>query len=55
MKYDKHIKEGAVSDIMEGRLLIDEAMEKYGILSSVTIKKWLKEALAQYVVPEVVE
>ena len=44
-KYNKNIKEGAVRDILEGRLLLDEAMIKYGILSPVTIKKWLREAL----------
>ncbi|WP_164109862.1 MULTISPECIES: hypothetical protein [Sphingobacterium] len=46
-KYSKNIKEGAVRDILEGRLLLDEAMIKYGILSPVTIKKWLREALGK--------
>lgn len=44
-KYSEHIKEGVVRDILEGRLLLNEVMDKYGILSAITIKKWLREAL----------
>ncbi|MBL1409534.1 transposase [Sphingobacterium faecale] len=45
MRYSKQIKERVVRDILDGELLIDEAMTKYGILSPITIKKWLREAL----------
>lgn len=44
-KYSEHTKESAVRDILDGRLLLEEVMAKYGILSAITIKKWLREAL----------
>ncbi|ERJ58005.1 hypothetical protein [Sphingobacterium paucimobilis] len=47
MKYDKHTKEAAVRDIMEGRLLIGEVMVKYGVLSQATIKKWMRASIAK--------
>ena len=45
VKYSNEIKKEVVDDIMQGKLLIEEAMQRYGVLSQVTIKKWLKEAL----------
>lgn len=45
VKYSNEIKKEVVNNIMEGRLLIDEAMATYGVLSRATIKKWLREAL----------
>lgn len=45
VKYSNEIKQEVVYNIMEGRLLIDEAMATYGVLSRATIKKWLREAL----------
>lgn len=44
-RYSEQTKEEAVKDILEGHLLLEEVMIKYGILSAITIKKWLREAL----------
>lgn len=44
MKYKKEIRDDVVKDIVEGKLLLSEAMLKYGVLSPITIKKWLMEA-----------
>ncbi|PRD56500.1 hypothetical protein [Sphingobacterium gobiense] len=42
IRYQKEIKEGVVQAIIKGDLLLEEAMEKYGIMTKKTIVRWLK-------------
>ncbi|PRD48199.1 hypothetical protein [Sphingobacterium haloxyli] len=42
IRYQKEIQEGVVQAIIKGELLLEEAMEKYGIMSKKTVVRWLK-------------
>lgn len=41
-RFDIHVKRKVVSEIVEGHLFVDEAMEKYDIKSKATIINWLR-------------
>lgn len=41
-KFDKNLKRKVVSEIVEGKLFVHEAMEKYYIRSKATVINWLK-------------
>ena len=43
MRYSKEIKQNVVEKIMKGDLLLEEAMEKYGIDYPRTIIRWLQQ------------
>lgn len=42
-KYSLHLKRIVVSEIVDGNLFIQEAMDKYLICSKATIINWLKK------------
>ena len=47
-KYSLHLKRIVVSEIVDGNLFIQEAMDKYYISSKVTIINWLKKGDEYY-------
>ncbi|UIR56991.1 hypothetical protein LZQ00_04045 [Sphingobacterium sp. SRCM116780] len=44
IRYPDQVKEEVVNGILNGELLLKEAMIKYGILTHITIVKWIKKA-----------
>ncbi|WP_164108414.1 MULTISPECIES: hypothetical protein [Sphingobacterium] len=46
-KYSKKIKKEVVSAIVNGELLIGEAVKKYNICTKATIVRWLKVHVAE--------
>ncbi len=43
IRYRKEIQDAVVQAIMKGDLLLEEAMERYGIMSKKTVVRWLKK------------
>ncbi|UIR56992.1 transposase [Sphingobacterium sp. SRCM116780] len=44
IRYSDEVKEEVVNAILNGELLLKEAMEKYDILAELTIIKWVKKS-----------
>lgn len=42
IRYQKEVRVDVVQAIIKGELLLEEAMEKYGIVSKKTVVRWLK-------------
>lgn len=42
IRYQKEVRVDVVQAIIKGELLLEEAMEKYGIVSRKTVVRWLK-------------
>ena len=51
IRYEKKVKQKIVHAIINGDLLLEEAMEQYEIVNKRTIVRWLKQYQLNYVKP----